>query len=223
MITTINEWKKSKINEAYVFDFEDWDDTDLAGMRAEMDIDELIAEYSEIINREIDKEAAGTGVDIKNAKRQARKAVGNLWKEKIDEFIKKDKLYENVKINESSFVENPKYDEICGDFEELRSELMNMLDISQFKAAPLAANKIAKKYGVTAKEILADYQYNEDGSMMEENKLNESGVIYIGNAIYEDLIKFLNNIVIPKSKGYVKNERDAAALLLDIIKHRYNF
>lgn len=53
--------------------------------------------------------------------------------------------------------------------------------------------------------------------------LNESGTIKIGGAISSDLTDFLTTVVVPKSKGYVHNERDAAALLLDIIKHRYNF
>lgn len=55
------------------------------------------------------------------------------------------------------------------------------------------------------------------------DSLNESGTIKIGNAISPDLTNFLTTVVVPKSKGYVRNERDAAALLLDIIKHRYNF
>lgn len=59
--------------------------------------------------------------------------------------------------------------------------------------------------------------------VVESNDLNESGIINIGNSISEDLTKFLKETVIPKSKGYVKNERDAAALLLDVLKHRYNF
>lgn len=57
----------------------------------------------------------------------------------------------------------------------------------------------------------------------EEEYVNESGIIKIGNAIENDLKDFLINVVISKSKGYVRSERDAAALLLDIIKHRYNF
>ena len=52
--------------------------------------------------------------------------------------------------------------------------------------------------------------------------LNESGIVNTGNAISEELTKFLKETVIPKSKGYVRNERDAAALLLDVLKHRYN-
>ena len=43
-----------------------------------------------------------------------------------------------------------------------------------------------------------------------------------GNAIRTQLTDFLNNVVIPKSRGYVHDERDAALLLFDILKHRYN-
>ena len=57
---------------------------------------------------------------------------------------------------------------------------------------------------------------------VNEKALNESGSIRIANEISGDLTDFLKTIVITKSKGYVKNERDAAALLLDVIKHRYN-
>ncbi len=60
-------------------------------------------------------------------------------------------------------------------------------------------------------------------SFLNEEALNESGTIRIANEISDDLTDFLKTIVITKSKGYVKNERDAAALLLDVIKHRYNF
>lgn len=56
-----------------------------------------------------------------------------------------------------------------------------------------------------------------------EESVNESGTIKIGNAISDELTAFLKGTVIPKANGYVKNERDAAALLLDILKHRYNF
>jgi hypothetical protein len=60
-------------------------------------------------------------------------------------------------------------------------------------------------------------------SFLNEATVNESGTVKIGNAISDDLSNFLKDIVLTKSKGYVKNERDAAALLLDVIKHRYNF
>jgi hypothetical protein len=60
-------------------------------------------------------------------------------------------------------------------------------------------------------------------SFLNEAAVNESGTIKIGNAISDDLSNFLKDIVLTKSKGYVKNERDAAALLLDVIKHRYSF
>ena len=58
--------------------------------------------------------------------------------------------------------------------------------------------------------------------IIKEELLKESGVIDAGNAISSQLKKFLVDTVIPKSKGYVNNERDAALLLYDILKHRYN-
>jgi hypothetical protein len=54
-----------------------------------------------------------------------------------------------------------------------------------------------------------------------EEAINESGLIRIGNEISNDLTSFLKDIVMVKSKGYVKSERDAALLLLDIIKDKY--
>lgn len=71
-------------------------------------------------------------------------------------------------------------------------------------------------------EIYDEAKTNESFSKPEES-VNESGTIKTGNAISDDLTDFLKSTVIPKSNGYVKNERDAAALLLDIIKQRYKF
>jgi len=59
--------------------------------------------------------------------------------------------------------------------------------------------------------------------IIREELLKETGVIKTANNIASDLQKFLTNIVIPKSRGYVNNERDAAMLLFDILKHKYNF
>ena len=58
--------------------------------------------------------------------------------------------------------------------------------------------------------------------LIKEALLKESGVTNTGNAIREDLTKFLTDVVMKKSRGYVNNERDAALLLFDILKHRYN-
>jgi len=55
-----------------------------------------------------------------------------------------------------------------------------------------------------------------------DEKVNESGVYKTGNAIQDDLKNFLAGTIIPKSKGYVKEERDAALLLYDILSHLYN-
>jgi hypothetical protein len=77
-------------------------------------------------------------------------------------------------------------------------------------------------------QALDEFYGNNGDSMgwfgdIAESTINESGTIKIGNAISDDLTDFLKTIVLTKAKGYVHNERDAAALLLDIIKHRYNF
>lgn len=58
--------------------------------------------------------------------------------------------------------------------------------------------------------------------IIKEELIKETGTIDTGNAISNQLKKFLIDIVIPKSKGYVNNERDAALLLFDILKNRYN-
>lgn len=65
---------------------------------------------------------------------------------------------------------------------------------------------------------------SNDAKLLAElyESLNESGVVNTGNAISQDLTNFLKEVVIPKSKGYVHDERDAAALLYDVLRHRYN-
>lgn len=76
------------INEKFTFDFEDWDETDLSGMGMELAIDDLIDETRALINKVIEKEAVGMGVDIKDAKIQAAKAIRMLWIEKINRDLK---------------------------------------------------------------------------------------------------------------------------------------
>jgi hypothetical protein len=87
-----------------------------------------------------------------------------------------------------------------------------------------------KSMGISPKKITKtnaspSFAYRYEVNLFEsvDEELNESGVIKIGNTIADDLKGFLTGTVIPKSKGYVKSERDAAALLLDVIKNRYNF
>lgn len=55
----------------------------------------------------------------------------------------------------------------------------------------------------------------------EAASINESGITDAARAIDNDLQKFLIDVVIVKSKGYVKNERDAALLLYDILKTKF--
>lgn len=80
--------KSRKIDETYNFDFEDWQDTDISGPGCEMEIDNLIEEYKNLITKEIEKEATGTGVDIERAKNQAAKEISSLWIEKIKKDFK---------------------------------------------------------------------------------------------------------------------------------------
>lgn len=82
-------------------------------------------------------------------------------------------------------------------------------------------NKLAKSRNVSL-GIDLDMDYIKKNKV-NESLINESSIVGIGNKISADLTKFLKTIVIPKSKGYVNDERDAAALLYDIIRHRYNF
>ena len=63
---------------------------------------------------------------------------------------------------------------------------------------------------------------NDLREIIKKEILFESGVVRIANVVSKDLVKFLKDIIIPKSKGYVKDERDAALLLYDILKHKYN-
>jgi len=65
--------KDLKINED--FDFEDYDDTDLAGMGFEIAIDNLIEDAKNALNKTIP--------DNKLLRMEARIAIKNLWKEKI--------------------------------------------------------------------------------------------------------------------------------------------
>lgn len=80
--------KSRKIDETYNFDFEDWHDSDISGPGCEMEIDNLIEEYKNLITKEIEKEATGTGVDIERAKNQAAKEISSLWIEKIKKDFK---------------------------------------------------------------------------------------------------------------------------------------
>jgi len=69
----IGKWDKR-------FNFEDFDDTDISGMRMEISIDELIADVKESIDRTIPK----VGYPI--LKRSAVTEIKKLWKEKIDQW-----------------------------------------------------------------------------------------------------------------------------------------
>lgn len=72
----------------YEFDFEEWDNTDIAGMNAEVEIDNLIGDWKELIKKEVEREAVGTGVDIEDVKRKAAREISRLWIEKIKRDLK---------------------------------------------------------------------------------------------------------------------------------------
>lgn len=79
------------ITEGYDFDFENWTDTDLNGAGAEIEMDELIGEWKEIINKTIDNEFKKTpspGVDPLSTKRAAARAIRQLWIEKINKDLR---------------------------------------------------------------------------------------------------------------------------------------
>ncbi len=71
-------------------------------------------------------------------------------------------------------------------------------------------------------ESFDDFGNIKDISVDDEVKVNESGSINTANRIENELKTFLKDVVIPKSKGYVKDERDAAILLIEILSHKYN-
>ncbi len=77
-----------ELNEKYTFNFQDWADTDLDGAGMEMAIDDLIDETKKIIDSSVKKEAAGMGANVEDAKKQAAKAVKELWIEKINRDLK---------------------------------------------------------------------------------------------------------------------------------------
>lgn len=82
----LTELRDSRGN--YQFDFEEWDNTDIAGMNAEVEIDNLIGDWKELIKKEVEKEAVGTGVDIEDVKRKAAREISRLWIEKIKRDLK---------------------------------------------------------------------------------------------------------------------------------------
>lgn len=88
--------KESKIfNEAYVFDFEDFMDTDIAGPAIEGRIIDLIDETIDLVNKEINEMGAGTGADLDATKKQAYKEIARVWKNKIDDY-----LIKGIKFNQ---------------------------------------------------------------------------------------------------------------------------
>lgn len=86
----VTEEGESNLNEVYNFDFEDWDNSDIAGQGMQMMIDGLIEEVKVRINESIDLEAnaIGGGVNPEEVKRSAAKAIKQLWIERINSELK---------------------------------------------------------------------------------------------------------------------------------------
>lgn len=68
------------------------------------------------------------------------------------------------------------------------------------------------------KNIQSFDEFTKD--LNESYNINEN-YMKVKSNIKDDLSKFLNEIVITKSNGYIKNERDAGLLLYDILKDIY--
>ncbi len=75
------------VEEAYKFDFMDWDDSDISGQGMEIAIDNLISDIKETIEKAIATHNE-TDFDPEDAKRQAAKAIADLWIEKIKKDLK---------------------------------------------------------------------------------------------------------------------------------------
>jgi hypothetical protein len=56
----------------------------------------------------------------------------------------------------------------------------------------------------------------------ENTEVTNEGFQEIASSLGKDIESFLNGTVITKAKGYVKNERDAALLLVNILDLKYS-
>ncbi len=86
---------KPIINTPTVFDFQDWDMTDISGMGMEITIDNLIEETKALIEKEVEQihssklkkmnDLVGlySTPDSLKTKQEAAKAIADLWIEKI--------------------------------------------------------------------------------------------------------------------------------------------
>ena len=134
----------------------------------------------------------------------------------------KDKYLDNpygIGANSVEFVEGK-----FGNSNRLVFRSENKYDRDKVKDNLKALGVPTKKMNTSMQSGAFSYKYElylfENES---EEAVNESGIIRTANLIDADLTSFLKDVVIPKSKGYVKSEKDAAALLFDILKNKYNF
>lgn len=74
------------VAEAYQFDFEDWDDTDISGMGMEMAMEQLIEETKALIEKEVDLNLALVPVEMRlQTKKDAAKEIKRLWLHKLED------------------------------------------------------------------------------------------------------------------------------------------
>jgi len=64
---------------------------------------------------------------------------------------------------------------------------------------------------------------NNNGNVNEAYTYDSNKIFFAGNAIEAELMKFLDDVVIPKSKGHVKFKHDAALFLVDILKDKLEY
>jgi len=73
----------------------------------------------------------------------------------------------------------------------------------------------------TGKPSKDSFKTKKLGYKFKPTKVNESSTTRTMMNIKNELSSFLTGTVIPQSKGHVRNERDAALHLYDILKTRY--
>jgi hypothetical protein len=110
--------------------------------------------------------------------------------------------------------------DLNSEYREQIEDLAKGMTLKQLEDyAKTSHEKLPKKVKESVTHIPTFAEFVGESSI---EPINESGVVITANNIHQDLSNFLTTVVIPKSRRYVNNERDAALLLIDIIKHRYN-
>lgn len=213
MITTINDWKKHKAS--LVKESNELNRTD-ADIKA----------YADVQVGDMAFENPDAGGEWDNELGEV------LWKGSYKELLKSK--YKSLKSDWD--LDEDEEEEVMEEYDLIVIEDQDGPTLYNYNNDPSGCvvfkntNEALDKVGQEDNDINNDGQVdNQDAYLKNRRKkiadnienTNESGTINIGNYISEDLSNFLKNIVIPKSKNYVNNERDAALLLFDILKHRY--